>query len=99
MSPLYPFERAYLNARLEKKMRKNLRRLKKKEREFCLALKHVMLKVPGPESDTSKKVISALKIGRSTYYERLEKAEFELAVRAMGEEPQRKDTNYEYENN
>lgn len=98
MSRLYPFERAYLNALLEKKMRRNLRRLKRKEREFCLALKHVMLKVPGPEADTSQKVMSALKIGRSTYYERLEKAEFALAIRAMGEGPKRKEHNYEYEN-
>lgn len=98
MSRLYPFEREYLNARLEKRMRKNLRRLPKRLREFALALKRVMLKVPGPESDIGKNVVSALKIGRATYYSRLKELEFELDIGAMGEGHTRKEQTNDYEN-
>lgn len=98
MSRLYPFEREYLNALLEKRMRKNLRRLPKRLRKFALTLKRVMLKVPGPESDIRKKVISALKIGRATYFERLRNLELELEIGAMGEGQVKKEHHHEYEN-
>lgn len=68
-------DREEIAAERERRMRRRLRRLPPKLRKFCLVLKRVMLVEKGPEIYIRKKVCSANKIGHTTYYEQLQKAE------------------------
>ena len=51
----------------ERRMRKVVRRLPPHLRKFALALKHVLLVVPGPRNLHRKKIMKRLKIGARMY--------------------------------
>ena len=51
----------------ERKMRKIVRRLSPRQREFALALRRVLEDVPGPENLHREKIMKALKIGLRMY--------------------------------
>ena len=52
----------------ERKMRKIVRRLSPRQREFALALRRVLEDVPGPENLHREKIMKRLKIGRRMYF-------------------------------
>ena len=52
----------------ERKMRKIVRRLSPRQREFALALRRVLEDVPGPENLHREKIMKRLKIGRAMYF-------------------------------
>ena len=77
-------------------MRRIVRKLPPRQRKFALALKHVLEDVPGPENLHREKIMKALKIKATVYYERRSEAEKTLferllveGVRDCGEVPQR----------
>ena len=51
----------------ERKMRKIVRRLSPRQREFALALRRVLEDVPGPENLHREKIMKRLKIGDRMY--------------------------------
>ena len=51
----------------ERKMRKIVRRLSPRQREFALALKHVLEDVPGPQDLQREKIMKRLRIGDRMY--------------------------------
>ena len=59
----------------ERRMRKIVRRLPPRERAFALALKRVLVDVPGPEDLHREKIMKALKIGRAMYFRTLKKVD------------------------
>ena len=71
-------DRKEIAAERERRMRKTVRPLSKRERRFALALKRVLLVVPGPENLHQEKIMKALKIGRAMYFRTLEKVDKRL---------------------
>ena len=71
-------DREEIAAERERRMRKIVRRLPPNERRFVLALKHVLEAVPGPENLHREKIMKALKIKDTAYYERRSEAEKNL---------------------
>ena len=71
-------DREEIAAARERRMRKVVRRLPPHLRKFALALKHVLLVVPGPRNLHRKKIMKALKIKATAYYERRSEAEKNL---------------------
>ena len=65
----------------EKHLRNNLRKIKDKRlRKFLLALKRVLLDIPGPENLQGKKIQKALQIGRSRYFLLREKVDKTMPI-------------------
>ena len=62
----------------ERKMRKIVRRLSPRQREFALALRRVLEDVPGPENLHREKIMKALKIGRAMYFRMLQRVDKNL---------------------
>ena len=71
-------DREEVAAARERRMRKIVRRLQPCERRFALTLKHVLEDVPGPENLHREKIMKALKIKATAYYERRSEAEKNL---------------------
>ena len=51
----------------ERRLRKNIRKLTPRLKKFALALKRVLMDVPGPENLHREKIMKALKIRRAMY--------------------------------
>ena len=69
-------DRAAIAEAKERKFRKSIRRIHHRRlRKFALALKRVMIDIPGPEIYIRKKVCSRCKISTATYYLSLRKLE------------------------
>ena len=68
----------------ERRMRKIVRRLPPRERAFALALKRVLVDVPGPEDLHREKTMKALKIGDRMYRKYISSVPKTLARGAMG---------------
>ena len=62
----------------ERKMRTILRRLPPRQRKFALVVKRVLEVVPGPENLQREKIMEALKIKVTRYYELRQEAERNL---------------------
>ena len=71
-------DREEIAAARERRMRNILRKLPLRERKFALALRHVLEDVPGPENLQREKIMKALKIKATVYYERRAEAEKNL---------------------
>ena len=71
-------DREEVAAARERRMRRIVRRLSPRQRKFALALKHVLEAVPGPENLHREKIMKALKIKATVYYERRSEAEKNL---------------------
>ena len=71
-------DREEIAAARERRMRNILRKLPLRERTFALALRHVLEDVPGPENLHREKIMKALKIKATVYYERRAEAEKNL---------------------
>ena len=71
-------DREEVAAARERRMRRIVRRLSPRQRKFALALKHVLEVVPGPENLHREKIMKALKIKATVYYERRSEAEKNL---------------------
>ena len=52
----------------ERRLRKNIRKLTPRLKKFALALKRVLMDVPGPENLHREKIMKALKIKRRMYF-------------------------------
>ena len=71
-------DREEVAARRERRMRRIVRRLPPNLRRFALALRRVLEDVPGPENLHREKIMKALKIKATVYYERRSEAEKNL---------------------
>ena len=71
-------DREEIAAARERRMRKIVRKLPPRQRKFALALRHVLEDVPGPENLHREKIMKALKIKATVYYERRAEAEKNL---------------------
>ena len=68
-------DREEIAAARERRMRRVVRKLPPRQRKFALALRHVLEDVPGPENLQGEKIMKALKIKATVYYERRSEAE------------------------
>lgn len=59
----------------ERRLRKNVRKLPPRLRKFALALKRVLVDVPGPENLHREKIMKALKIRRAMYLRTLKEVD------------------------
>lgn len=59
----------------ERKMRKRLRKLPPRLRNFALTLKRVLVDIPGPENLQREKIMKALKIRRAMYLRTLKEVD------------------------
>ena len=59
----------------ERRLRKNVRKLPPRLRKFALALKRVLVNVPGPENLHREKIMKALKIRRAMYLRTLKEVD------------------------
>ena len=71
-------DREEVAAARERRYRNRMRRLKPKDRQFMRVLRHVLEVVPGPENLHREKIMKALKIKATAYYERRSEAEKNL---------------------
>ena len=71
-------DREEITAARERRYRNRMRRLKPKDRQFMRVLRHVLEVVPGPENLHREKIMKALKIKATAYYERRSEAEKNL---------------------
>ena len=68
-------DREDVAAARERRMRKIVRRLSPRLRKFALTLRHVLEDVPGPQNLHREKIMKALKIKATAYYEMRSEAE------------------------
>ena len=59
----------------ERRLRKNIRKLTPRLKKFALALKRVLMDVPGPENLHREKIMKALKIRRAMYLRTLKEVD------------------------
>ena len=71
-------DREEITAARERRYRNRMRRLKPKDRQFISVLTDVLEVVPGPENLHREKIMKALKIKATAYYERRSEAEKNL---------------------
>ena len=72
-------DRKEIAAEKERRMRKIVRPLSRREREFALTLKRVLLVVPGSKDENRQEIMQRMDLGPTCYYELRERTAKRLA--------------------